>query len=102
MASQLEHAASLVRGAGRLLIADVAPPPTAGWRRWANLGYLKPSMALFWALGAIPWHENYDYETFLGEVGFRVDRRWDFRLLGAGPAVFRTLSAVRAPDNRRS
>lgn len=98
MRAQLRHALTLLRPEGRMLIADVAPPPAGRAARWINLAYLKPSMALFWALGAIPWHENYDYEAELHALGFRTERRWDFRLLGCGPAVFRTLAARRNPS----
>lgn len=99
MTEQFRHAVELLRPGGLLMIADVAPAEGGLLNRWVNLCYLKSSMLLFWALSLVPWHEEYDYRENLAAMNLDLLEVHDFRLLGWGPVVYRTLVSRKAsPD----
>jgi demethylmenaquinone methyltransferase/2-methoxy-6-polyprenyl-1,4-benzoquinol methylase len=96
----LRHAAELVRPGGRLLIADVAPPPPGRAAAALYRLYLDPGKIAAWAAGLLAWHPNYDYLEMLAGTGLELEQRQEFRPLGVGPTAFRHLALVkRNPSN---
>lgn len=85
----LARAATYVRPGGLLMIADMAPPAgPLGPLAWL---YLKFGLSFFWLLRLASQHPIYDYRPGLLRLGFRQVAVHDHRLLGAGPALYRTL-----------
>lgn len=95
MVRMLNHAATLVRPGGRLLIADVAPARGNPLARLFNVLYLKLAMVVFWMLGLVPLHRNYDYTKHFDQAGLMVDHIRYFRFLKYGPVLFQTIVAYR-------
>ena len=98
MIEVLTHATRQVRPGGKLLIADVALPQGNFVARNFNRIYLKTAMASFWALGLVPWHENYDYSAHFSVVGLQHERTEFFRLAKVGPVVYQSIIATRTPS----
>ncbi len=85
----LARAATYVRPGGHLMIADMSPPSgPLGPLAWL---YLKFGLSFFWLLGLASQHPIYDYRPHVERLGFRQVALHDHRLLGIGPALYRTL-----------
>lgn len=93
----VEHAATLVRAGGRLMIADLAPPSGSAPARLFNRFYARFGMLPFWLAGLVAWHPTYDYRPTLAALGFREEAVEDFPLFPGGPVMFRTIVA-RKPE----
>jgi ubiquinone/menaquinone biosynthesis C-methylase UbiE len=96
MKSMLRLAASFCRPGGCFMIADVALPQGTWIERAFNVAYLKSAMALFWSLGLVPWHANYDYARELPEAGIQLRRVQYFRFLKRGPVLFQNIVGQKA------
>ncbi len=95
MVRMLSHTATLVKPGGRYLIADVSLPQGNLVAKAFNLVYLKMAMGVFWAMGLVPWHENYDYPAHFPESGLELEHVEYFRFLKRGPVVFQSIVARR-------
>lgn len=95
MLRMMEHAVSLVKTGGLLMVADVSLAEGNLFARGLNLVYLKSAMAIYWAMGLVPWHENYDYPALLEERGLVVQTIEKFRFAKIGPVVFQNTVAKR-------
>lgn len=95
MERMLVHAASLIKPAGKFLIADVSPAEGSWPARCFNIAYLKLAMVTFWLLGLVPLHRNYDYLEAFPQAQLTVERIRTFRFLRYGPVLFRTIIARR-------
>ena len=94
MVRMLNHSARLVRPGGKYLIADVALPQGTRLARGFNLCYLKLAMASFWTMGLVPWHENYDYVSYLDAAQLKLQHIEYFRFAKQGPVLFQTIVAI--------
>lgn len=96
MVAMLQHAASLVRPGGKLMIADCACPQ--GWlpARMFNRIYLRAGMGLYAALGLAAWHMTYDYRNHFAEAGLTTTDLETFRYIGCGPVVFWNIVAEKS------
>ena len=92
----LEHTASFVRPGGKYLIADVALPEGSWISRLFNVFYLKLAMAVCWAMGLVPWHENYDYPKFFAGAGLEFTDAEHFRFAKKGPVLFQSIVATKS------
>ena len=90
----LQHATQCVKPGGKIFIADFA---TSGGAIATNLSkiYYLIALIFFWALRLMPLHPIYDYAVYLKEMDADVLKVRDFRLLGIGPCVYRSLVAQR-------
>lgn len=95
MLKMMNFSATLVRPGGKYLIADVAMPKGNLLAKVFNLVYLKLAMASFWMLGLVPWHENYDYVSFLPDAGLKLQEVGYFRFAKKGPVLFQSIVAER-------
>ncbi|MHB2264826.1 class I SAM-dependent methyltransferase [Aliihoeflea sp. PC F10.4] len=95
MPAVLAKAATYLRPGGLLMIADMAPPSGI----FAPLAwlYLKFGLTFFWLLGLASQHPIYDYRVEAGRFGLDEIATVDHRLLGIGPALYRT-SIFRKPE----
>ncbi|MCO6390603.1 methyltransferase domain-containing protein [Aliihoeflea aestuarii] len=85
----LVRATSYLRPGGLLMIADMAPPRgLLGPLAWL---YLKFGLSFFWLLGLASQHPIYDYRVEAQRIGLEEVAVHDHRLLGIGPALYRTL-----------
>lgn len=91
----LARAASYLRPGGLLMIADMAPP--AGLLGPLAWFYLKFGLTFFWLLGLASQHPIYNYRAEAARLGFEEVAVHDHRLLGIGPALYRT-SIFRKPE----
>ena len=97
MRRMLRHAAGMVKPGGLFLVADVAAPRGGAAARAFNGLYSGAAMSVFWSLGLVPWHENYDYAAELTAAGFAVEHTAQFRFAKVGPVVFETVVARKPP-----
>lgn len=96
MQKMMNFSATLVRPGGKYLIADVALAQGNILSKAFNLIYLKMAMASFWMMGLVPWHENYDYVSFLPEAGLKLQEVGYFRFAKKGPVLFQSIVATRS------
>lgn len=85
----LARATTYLRPGGLLMIADMAPP-SGPFGPFAWL-YLKFGLGFFWLLGLASQHPIYDYRVEAERLGLKELAIHDHRLLGIGPALYRTL-----------
>ena len=97
MRRMLRHAAGMVKPGGLFLIADVARPRGNAASRAFNGLYSGAAMSVFWSLGLVPWHENYDYAAELTALGYTIEENPTFRFAKVGPVVFETIVARKPP-----
>lgn len=84
----LAKAVTYLRPGGLLTIADMAPPKGLfGPLAWL---YLKFGLTFFWLLGLASQHPIYDYRVEALRLGLEEIAVHDHRLLGIGPALYRT------------
>ncbi len=95
MCSMMGQAASFCRPGGYYMIADVALPQGHWISRSFNVVYLKFAMTLFWTLGLVPWHNNYDYVALLDQVGVDFRHVEYFRFCQRGPVLFQNIVGQR-------
>lgn len=89
----LDKATTYLRPGGLLMIADMAPPSgLMGPLAWL---YLKFGLSFFWLLGLASQHPIYDYRVEAKRLGLDEIAIRDHRLLGIGPALYRTLIFVK-------
>ena len=93
----LRHAAGMVKPGGLFLVADVARPRGNAASRAFNGLYSGAAMSVFWSLGLVPWHENYDYAAELKALGYAIEHNPVFRFAKVGPVVFETIVARKPP-----
>ena len=91
MRVMLEHATKLIRPGGKLMIADVALAQGNLLSRAFNVAYLKMGMLSFWALGLVPLHRNYDYESYFQDLGITKSKQDFFRFAKVGPVLFQNI-----------
>lgn len=92
----LDHAATLVKPGGLLLIADFSMPTGSLPARLFHAIYAKAAMAVFWLGGLVAWHPTYDYSAHFSRLGLVEMHRQNFRLFRGGPIVFCMLGARKA------
>lgn len=95
MVEMLNHSARLVKPGGNYMIADVALPHGNPISKAFNLAYLKSAMAASCAIGLVPWHENYDYESFFEGASLTTKEVAKFRFAKVGPVLFQSIIATR-------
>ncbi|MBE7183716.1 MAG: class I SAM-dependent methyltransferase [Methylobacterium mesophilicum] len=86
----LRHAVSLVRPGGRLMVADMAPPPR-GARGLLTWAYLKFGLSFFWLLRLASQHPIYDFRAYGAREGLELEAVRDFGLRGLGMPLYRTV-----------
>ena len=96
MIKMLNFTAGFVRPGGKYLIADVATAQGNLLAKAFNVSYLKMAMGSFWLMGLVPWHENYDYPTFLAEAGLDHQHTEYFRFAKKGPILFQSIVATKS------
>jgi len=94
MRDAVVHLASLVRPGGRIMLADFAPPPAAGFGRWLAAANYLPLSGVAWAIGLCALHPIYDYSVELARLGFTLSARRDFSLLPGTPPLYATWVAT--------
>ena len=95
MVEMLNFTATLVRPGGKYLIADVARSQGNLLARAFNIFYLKLAMIVFWTMGLVSIHENYDYCKFFPDAGLETEHVEFFRFAKRGPVLFQTIVAKR-------
>lgn len=95
MEQMLTRAVSLLRPAGRLLVADFAPTRGNILLRASHKIFYRASNLIYWAQGLCPLHPIYVYADYYSQLGVRLQRTRRFRLFGKGPWVFQTTTAIK-------
>jgi demethylmenaquinone methyltransferase/2-methoxy-6-polyprenyl-1,4-benzoquinol methylase len=95
MATMMNHTAKFAREGGKYLIADVSTAQGNLLAKAFNIFYLKMGMGVYWLMGMVPWHENYDYPAFFDKAGLKHQHTEYFRLAKKGPILFQSIVAER-------
>jgi demethylphylloquinol methyltransferase len=92
----LRHAIGLVKPGGRLMVADMAPPP-GGLRGLLTWSYLKFGLSFFWLLRLASQHPIYDFRLYGEREGLTTEAVRDFGLRKLGMPLYRTV-VMRRPE----
>ena len=95
MTEMLNFTATLVRPGGKYMVADVARSQGNLLAQAFNIVYLKLAMVVFWTMGLVPLHENYDYCKLFPDAGLETEHVEFFRFAKCGPVLFQCIVAKR-------